>query len=162
VGREVAPRWLIVKWTFPRRGDLPPVEITWYDGNQRPRLLNDVKPPESNWPWYVAFVGTDGMLITGMDRFKLYPEDKYAGINRPELSPPGINHYQEWTTACKTGRPTGTHFGYSGPLTETVLLGTVAYRAGTKLEWDPVNLKATNCPEADAFIRRAYRTGWEL
>ena len=63
----------------------------------------------------------------------------------------------------KTGSSTGANFGYSGPLTETVLLGTVAYRAGRKLEWDPVNLEATNCPEADAFIRRGkYRKGWTL
>ena len=135
----------------------------WYDGNQRPKLLKDVKPPDSNWPWYVAFVGTDGMLITGTERSKLYPEDKFAGIKRPELFPRGINHVQEWITACKMGSSTGTNFGYAGPLTETVLLGTVAYRAGRKLEWDPVNLRATNCPEADAFIRReVYREGWAL
>ena len=160
VGRQVAPRWLIAKWTFPRPGNFPPVEITWYDGNQRPRLLEEVKPPDSNWPWYVAFVGTDGMLIATMERFKLYPEDKFAGAKRPELSPRGIHHFQEWITACKTGSPTGTHFGYAGPLTETVLLGTVAYRTGRKLQWDPVNLEATNCPEAGAFIRRENRKGW--
>lgn len=102
------------------------------------------------------------MLIAGMERYKLYPESKFAAVKRPELSPRGINHFQEWITACKTGRATGTHFGYSGLLTETVLLGNVAYRVGRKLEWDPINLKATNCPEADAFIRREFRKKWSL
>jgi len=163
VGRQVAPRWLIAKWTFPRRGNLPPVEIMWYDGNQRPKLLKDVKPPDSNWPWYVAFVGTDGMLIAGMERFKLYPEDKFVGVKRPQLFPRGINHIQEWITACKTGSSTGTNFGYSGPLTETVLLGTVAYRAGEKISWGAKNLKITNNPQAERFIRREkYREGWTL
>ena len=99
-----------------------------------------------------------------MERFKLYPEDKFAGLKLPKLVPSSIHHHQEWIEACKAGYPTrpGCHFGYSGPLTETVLLGTVAYRAGTKLQWDPVNLKATNCPEADRFIRRENRTGWTL
>ena len=69
---------------------------------------------------------------------------------------------EEWLTACKTGSPTGTHFGYSGPLTETVLLGTVAYRTGQKLEWDAENLKVTNCPEANEYIQREYRKGWTL
>ena len=53
-------------------------------------------------------------------------------------------------------------FSYSGPLSETLALGNVAYRVGKKLEWDPVLLKATNCPEADQFIRREYRKGWSL
>ena len=64
--------------------------------------------------------------------------------------------------ACKTGNPTTCGFDYSGPLTETVLLGNVAYRTGEKLQWDAENLKATNCPEADQFIRREYRKGWTL
>jgi predicted dehydrogenase len=162
VGRQVAPRWLIARWTFARPGNLPPLEITWYDGNQRPKLLDEVKQPDSKWPWHVAFVGSEGMLITANERFALYPEDKFAGVKRPELSPRGINHFQEWITACKTGSPTGTNFGYSGPLTETVLLGTVAYRTGSKLEWDPVNLKATNCPEADRFIQQEKRKGWTV
>ena len=76
--------------------------------------------------------------------------------------PHAPSHADEWLAACKAGTPTGTHFGYSGPLTETVLLGTVAYRAGQKLQWDAENLKVTNCPEADRFIRRATRQGWAL
>jgi predicted dehydrogenase len=162
VGRQVAPRWLISRWTFPRRGDLPPVELTWYDGNKQPELLKEVNPPDSNWPWYVLFVGSKGMLIAGMNTFKLYPEDKFADVRRPQLSPRAIHHAQEWIAACKTGSPTGCHFGYSGPLTETVLLGTVAYRAGRKLEWDAESMKVTNCPEANRFVRREYREGWTL
>jgi hypothetical protein len=158
---ESAPTWLISKWTFPARGDRPPVELTWYDGNKRPELLKKVDPPDSNYPWYVLLVGAEGMLIAGMDTFRLYPEEKFAGLRRPRLSQ-GLSHADEWLAACKTGTPTGTDFGYSGPLTETVLLGTVAYRAGQKLEWDAENLKVTNCPEAERFIRRATRQGWTL
>ena len=54
------------------------------------------------------------------------------------------------------------HFGYSGPLTETVLFGTVAYRAGQKLQWDAENMKVTNCPEAIQYVQREYREGWTL
>ena len=158
---ESAPPWLIGKWTFPAQGDRPPVELTWYDGNQRPKLPSGVTPPESSYPWYVLLVGTDGKLIAAMDGFRLYPEEKFADIQRPRL-PQWTSHADEWLTACKTGTPTGTHFGYAGPLAETVLLGTVAYRAGQKLEWDAENLKVTNCPEADRLIRHAARPGWAL
>ena len=76
--------------------------------------------------------------------------------------PNSLGHHKEWTEACKTGGPTTCNFDYSGALSETVLLGTVAYRTGKKLQWDAENLKATNCPEADQFIRPKYREGWTL
>jgi len=38
----------------------------------------------------------------------------------------------------------------------------VAYRTGKRLQWDAAALKATNCPEADRLIRKAYRPGWEV
>lgn len=60
------------------------------------------------------------------------------------------------------GAPTLCNFEYSGTLVEHNLLGTVAFRAGKKLQWDAENLKAPNCPEADRFIRRPYREGWTL
>jgi len=160
VGREVAPRWQLVRWTFPQRGDLPPVTLTWYHGGKRPPQQKEHQMPD--YPEGVLFVGSKGMLIAEYGKFKLYPEDKFADVRWPPLSPRGINHAQEWITACKTGSPTGCHFGYTGPLAETVLLGTVAYRAGEKLQWDSEKLKATNCPEADRFIRRDYRKGYTL
>ena len=158
--QESGPPWLISRWTFPARGDLPPVSLTWYDGNKRPPLQKEHNMPD--YPEGVLFVGSKGMLIADYGQFKLLPEEKFTEIQRPRLSPNQIHHQQEWIAACKTGRPTGCHFGYSGPLTETVLLGTVAHRAGMKLEWDPVNLKATNCPEADRFLQRDNRKGWTL
>ena len=53
-------------------------------------------------------------------------------------------------------------FSYSGLLTESNQLGNVAYRVGKKLEWDPVNLRASNCPEAGRYLRPEYRKGWTL
>ena len=76
--------------------------------------------------------------------------------------PRSPGHHAEWIAACKTGSPTTCHFDYSGALTEANHLGNVAYRTGKKLLWDPVNLKAKNCPEADRIIHRAYRKGWTL
>ena len=160
VGRQVAPRWLISRWLFPPRGDLPQVELTWYHGNRRPLLQKKHNMPD--YPEGVLFVGSKGMLIADYAHFELYPQKEFAGLRRPPLDPRSIHHQQEWIEACKTGRPTGCRFDYAGPLTETALLGTVAYRVGEKLHWDPVNLKATNCAKADRFIRRENRKGWEL
>ncbi len=63
---------------------------------------------------------------------------------------------------CKTGTTTGSNFDYAGALTEANHLGNVAYRLSKRLEWDPVNLRASNCPEADRLIRKQYRHGWKL
>jgi len=157
--KESSPRWLISTWTLPARGNLPPVTLTWYDGDKRPPLQKKHNMPD--WPEATLFVGTEGMLVADYGRFKLYPEDKFAGVQRPRL-PQGLSHTQEWLAACKTGSSTGCHFDYSGLLSETVLLGMVAHRAGRKLQWDAENLKVTNCPEANQFVRRHYREGWTL
>ncbi len=53
-------------------------------------------------------------------------------------------------------------FDYSGALTESVLLGTVAYRSGEKIEWDSANLKVTNSEKAQQFVHKEYRQGWTL
>jgi hypothetical protein len=111
----------------------------------------------------VLFVGKDGMLLADYRRRELYPEKKFADYEPPEPTiPRSIGHHKEWIRACKTGSPTTCDFSYSGPLSETVLLGNVAYRTGKKLQWDAKNLKATNCPEAQQYVRREYREGWTL
>ncbi len=162
--KESAPGWMISKWTFPARDDLPPVHLTWYDGNnnKRPPLQKEHNMPD--WPEATLFVGSKGFLIADYGRFKLFPEEKFKGVRRPRI-PQKPSHTQDWIEACKTNDPLrpGTNFGYAGPLTETVLLGIAAYRAGERLQWDARNLKITNCPQAERFIRRdIYRKGWTL
>ena len=93
----------------------------------------------------------------------LLPESDFAGLKPPAPTiPNSIGHHREWLEACKHGTPTTCNFDYSGALTESVLLGNVAFRAGQKLTWDAAALKATNCPAADGFLRREYRKGWSL
>jgi hypothetical protein len=111
----------------------------------------------------VLFVGSEGMLIADYGRNQLLPEAKFADYKRPEpFIPESIGHHREWTEACKTGGPTTCNFGYSGALTEAALLCNVSLRVGKKLTWDAQNVKAAGCPEADALIRREYRSGWTL
>jgi len=96
---------------------------------------------------------------------ELYPKAKFANYTPPPRTlSRSYGEYRQWIQAIRNNNPTGTEmpFSYSGPLCETLALGNVAYRAGKKLAWDPVQLKATNCPEADRFIRREYREGWAL
>ena len=158
---EIAPASMSATYTYGARGDMPPVTLTWYQGQMKPKLLAEGKiPPFGSG---VLFVGDKGMLLSDYGRHVLLPEDKFKEFKRPDPTiPKSLGHHAEWIHACKTGAPTTCHFGYSGPLTIANHLGNVAYRLGRKLEWDPVKLRATNCPEADALIHRAYRKGWKL
>jgi len=156
---EEAPIGLKVAYDFPSKGSRPPVRMTWYDGNLIPAELNGVKLRGAG----VFFVGDEGQMFADYGGFKLYPEEKFAGWKAPEPTiPESIGHHAEWIRACKTGEPTTCHFGYSGPLTETVLLGVVAHRLGKPIDWDAANLRATNAPEAAALVRPEYRKGWEI
>jgi len=151
---------------------MPPVKLTWYDGGKQPPLLKQIsdkydqgkeKKGRLMWGSGVLFVGSGGMLLADYSRHVLLPEEKFADYKRPEPTiPSSIGHHKEWIQACKTGEPTTCNFDYSGALSEAVLLGMVSYRVGQELQWDAKQLKATNCPEADRFIRRTYREGWTL
>ena len=156
---ETCPLGLIVRYQYPERDGLPPVKLTWYDGNLIPREVAGERVPGSG----VMFVGTEGHMFADYGKYKLFPGDKFADFTPPEETiPNSIGHHREWIKACKDGSPTTCNFDYSGALTEAVLLGTVAYRLGEKLEWDAKTLKATNCPDADALINKEYRAGWEV
>ncbi len=80
--KESAPGWMICKWTFGARGELPPVHLTWYDGNggKRPALQKEHNMPD--WPEATLFVGSKGMLIADYGRFKLFPEEKFDSFFR--------------------------------------------------------------------------------
>jgi predicted dehydrogenase len=159
VDPETTPPWLIVRYEFPARGALPPVNLTWYDGGKRPEAFEETARPE--WRNGVLFVGEKGRLMADYERRLLLPEKEFEGMTPPEPSiPDSIGHHAEWVHACKTGGATSCSFDYSGPLTEAVLLGNVSYRTGRKLSWDAERLKARECPEADRYIDRAYREGW--
>jgi predicted dehydrogenase len=159
VDPETCPLGLVVRYDFPARGEQPPVKLTWHDGNRIPKEVAGQKVPGNG----VMFVGRDGMLFADYGGYRLFPAEKFAGFKPPPQSiPNSIGHYAEWIAACRDGTPTTCRFGYSGPLSEAVLLGTVAYRVGERLEWDAAALKATNCPEADRLIRKPYRQGWEV
>lgn len=160
VHRESTPQTQTVRWEFPSRGDSLPVAVTWSHGQTRNPFWRKHQLP--GWAWS-AFVGTKGILLANYDQHKLWPESQFADFKRPDPTiADSVGHHQEWITACKTGSPTSCNFDYSGAVTESILLGNVAYRAGQRIQWDPVHMKITNAPEAEQFLRREYRKGWKL
>jgi predicted dehydrogenase len=156
-----------ITWTFPGNEKTGGDELTleWFDGAfyppERIRKLytEDLKdyPPESS-----MLIGTEGsLLIPHNEPPQLLPEAKFSSVKRPKFS--ALSHYHQFVDACLAGQKSASHFGQTGPMTEAILLGTVAIRVpGQKLEWDSTRMKVTNYAEANRFLQRKYREGWHL
>jgi len=181
---ETAPNWSVVTYKFPARpapvkgqGELPPVTVKWWDGRKpgpdgKPAQNLPPRPPEmeadrrlpSNGSMFIGDKAT--IVVHDIPSPRIVPEAKMKEFKPPEPFIPRVknnDHKLEWLEAIKGGPPAGSDFAlYGGHLAELVLLGNVAIRAGKKLEWDGAALKAKNCPEADRFIRRRYRKGWDF
>lgn len=156
----------IVKYHFGRRGDLPPVKLTWYEGIRVPRpeeLEDGRKVPNEGG---VLFKGSKGTIMCGIygDGPRIIPETKMRAYKRPPKTMRRIKtgHHIEWISAIKEGRKANAGFEYSGPLTEFVLLGNIAKRTQSKLYYDAENMKFTNNSDADQYLKREYRQGWTL
>jgi predicted dehydrogenase len=158
---EIAPASMRARYEYAASGDQPALTLTWYQGSHKPEPWTRGEIPQ--WPNGVLFVGDKGMILSDYGKHVLLPEERFKDFTRPPQSiPKSLGHHAEWIHACKTGAPTTCHFEYAGWLTEANHLGNVAYRTGRKLEWDPAQMRAANAPEADRFLRRAYRPGWKL
>jgi len=159
VDSETAPLGMTVRYEFAATSDRPALKLTWHDGNRVPKEIAGRKASFMG----VMFIGEKGQMYADYGSYKLYPEEQFKGFTPPpQTIPNSVGHWKEWTDACKSGTPTTCDFDYSGALSQTVLLGNVAYRAGKKLEWDGATGKVTNCPEAAQFLGREYRKGWTL
>jgi predicted dehydrogenase len=163
--REMYPDWTRLRFEFAGRGVHPPLKIFWYDGGQQP-------PPEiSSGPrptgaarnqsgGGVIWIGTKGSLPVGRGPY-------HGSQTEPYPAPPERNWgreevHKDWVVAIKAGKQAPCNFAYAGPFTEAYQLGNVALRVGHRIEWDPLAFRVTNCREANQYLTREYRRGWDL
>jgi predicted dehydrogenase len=156
-----APSWCMCEYQFPG------LKLFWSDGGKHHDTVAKLKDPAgkdlSSWGLGILFVGDKGMLAADYGRHYLFPKEQFAGFKPPEKSiPESIGHWNEWVQAIKTNGPTTCNFDYSGALTETVLLGVVAYRTGKPLTWDAAKLQTPGTPEAQRYVTKEYRKGFEI
>ena len=155
----------IVKYVFPGTPftDGQTVAVTWYDGDERPpqevqALIEDKKLPDQG----SIFVGTKGVMLLPHVAFpSFFPALSFRDFKLPELQT--NNHYHQFVDAIQGKGKTSASFDYSGPLSETVLLGSLATRfPKTTLEWEASRLQFRNEKAANAFLKRKYRQGWKV
>jgi len=149
--REMYPDWTVMRFEWAARGVHPPLKVYWYDGGKR---------PPASVGGGVVWIGTKGSLPEGRGPFF---GQKSEPVPRPSPRDWGREQvHKDWAVGAKTGKPPGCHFGYAGPFTEAYQLGNIALRVGHRIEWDPLAFRITNCREANRYLSREYRSGWEL
>ncbi len=157
-GDNTTPDVMRVEMTFPKTKDRGPVELSWDHGVTSPQDGSGLKGFTSG----VLFVGTKAQLVADYGKYQILPEAAAREFKAPEASiPKSLGHHKEWTEAIKGNGKALCDFAYAGLLTEAVLLGNVAYRAGADIAWDHEK-GTTGSAKADAFLSRAFRKGWEL
>jgi predicted dehydrogenase len=168
---ETAPRSSRIVYHFPARGSRGPVTCVWRDGNLRPPRPSEADDMAVWPPWSDGgqlWIGEGGKLLAGIygQNPRLLDPKRDAEL---KASPPAVKYqrvesvYAEWIAACKAGTQAGSSFaGHAGPLTEMVLLGNLAVRAGRNLEVDPETgaVKTAGIPKE--WITPSYRPGWQL
>ena len=138
----------------------------------------------------VLMIGEKGIISTNindsspmMPKLFLYDGTQEFGPNAADVVESEYGHQRKWVEACKAGFNSAEHkaltssFDYAGPMTETVLMGNLAIRSYNlrkevngkmqfygrrKLLWDGANMKITNFEDANQFVGREYRKGWEM
>jgi predicted dehydrogenase len=167
VNNETLPVWNIIKFDFPAKGDRPAIQMTWYDGAKLPPRPADLDEGLKLGDNGILFVGNKGSLLGGSHAGtpRIIPEAKRKEYGRPpkklDRSP---GHYEEWIQACKDGKPQDAKSGfwYAGPFVEALLVGNLAVRLQRRVEWDAEKMRSPNCPEADNYITKFYRAGFDL
>jgi predicted dehydrogenase len=166
--RDSFPKWSIIKFEFPARDNRPALAMTWYDGGKLPPAeLFDGEPLSRTG---ALLIGEKGKLFAKGDycetAYKLLGGASDVKVELPKI----IYHFTDFANAVKGGPPAISNFAdYSGPLTETILLGNLAVWAapepespGKRIEWDARNLKPMNAPELAAMVTPEYSSGYTL
>jgi len=166
------PAWSIIRTHFGPRSGRGPVTMTWYDGGEKLpqekreflKHLHGRKAPGSG----LLLIGDKGSFFSENDygaEHVLLPEKDFRDVKQPEPTLPRTKgHFTEWVEGIQSNDPHKpmSNFQYAGRLTETVLLGVVALKAGKKIEWDGEAMRVKNCEFANDFVRRDYRRGFSI
>ncbi|MCD6287895.1 MAG: Gfo/Idh/MocA family oxidoreductase [Candidatus Hydrogenedentes bacterium] len=165
--RWIYPQASTISFQFPKRGKMPPVKITWYDGiDNLPPRPKELEPGRK--------MGTCGKIIfskdlvfkggTHSDTLRIIPESKMKEMapQLPTTNEKHSNHYQNFILACKGEEETHSPFSISGPLSQMFVLGCMAQRLNTKLVFDRKTKQITNNKVAnELLVGPPPRKGWE-
>jgi len=162
------PYSCIIKWKFPAAGSSPKLDLFWYDGGMKPPRPEELEIDNIEMPQEgMLLVGDKGKILGGFNcqNPRIIPEAKMVAHTGSAVPPQisGVDATDVWIECVRNNKQSPGSFGNIAVYNETTLLAAVALRAGKRIEYDPVNVRVTNVPEADRYLRREeYRKGWEI
>ncbi len=167
------PKSARIEWEFPARNGRPAWRLVWYDGGRKPdpKMVGRESPDELPGNGLVFIGSKDTFFAQGYNGGgRFLSGAKYEDFEKtvPETLPKAPAgqwdrcHYDEWIAACKGGPKAYSNFDTAGPVTEVVLLGTLALRTGQPLEWNAKQLKVTNFKPANQWVTKEYTKGWKV
>ncbi len=165
------PAACTIQFKYAARGSMPALDLFWYDGGMRPRVPEEMAAEDKDLPIEgILFVGDQGKIVAGFtgQNPQIYPQSRTESLGIPPSArrgaggPPDQPRRELWLDAIKGGPPSPGSFLNAGAISDTVNLGAVALRAGKKILFDSENMTITNVPEANQYLFREYRKGWEL
>jgi hypothetical protein len=112
-----------------------------------------------------VFIGTKGIMATSSrgEGVHLLPASRWKDyVLPPQILTRSPGHMLDWIRACKGGEPSCSDFSITAPYAEWLALAVLAFRVPGKLDWDARNLRFTNSPEANKYVKPVFRPGWEL
>lgn len=185
---DACPPASIIHLNYPRKNGQGNIKVSWHDGGLLPQRPDELLPDEpfGNWDGGVLLIGSKGKLLLDCygENPRLLPTMRMKENIMPAATIKRVpeGHYIQWVNACIAGygkSETSSPFSYAGPFTESILMGNLAIRSWMiknpklkgwgdkylgrkKMLWDAKNMRVTNFEEANQFVKREYRPGWEL
>ncbi len=164
VTNDVAfPLSCAIRFKMPAQKEIGPFDLFWYDGGIRPFPPEELEGKELSREG-MMIAGDKGKIIAGFrgEGPRLIPESRMKDLKVEAPKEERTDGNDIWIEAFKNKTQSPGSFLYAGSVTETILLGAVALRARRRVEYDSANMKITNVPDANKFLTREYRPGWEL
>lgn len=166
------PAGCTIQFKYAARGEKPPLDLFWYDGGMRPRVPQELAEEDKDLPIEgVMFIGDEGKIVAGFtgQNPQIYPKSRTEALGIPPAAPRGAGRPTDqpprrelWLEAIKGGPPSPAAFPNASAISDCINLATVALRSGKKIVFDSDNMKIANAPEANKYLFREYRKGWEL
>jgi len=160
------PQATLTFYEFPARDKMPPVKLTWYDGGLLPKKPDELGDEELKKEGGALLIGSKGKLLHETYGLKprLLPKSLHESFGKPPQRLPRIQreaHEMNWVDVAKGKAEASCPFEYAARLTEVMLLGILALRAGRRITYDGANMRVTNVPQANDYLKREYRQGWQ-
>lgn len=162
------PAACTIRFRFAAKDPHPPVDLFWYDGGMRPVTPDELDEDHRELgPEGMMFVCEKGKILAGFlcESPAVIPQSKNREFQNFASKPvkPSQGKNSAWVQAFQGGEPTVGNFLLAGPISEAFNLGSISLRLGGKrLAWDSANMKITNNPDANKYLTRDYRKGWEI